>query len=253
MYRRAAFLLLFAAAVPLRADSLKPLPRQAVADARDLATAPLRWREHEWLRFAEGTAVVLAAYVADDQLVRFASRQQNHVLDNYLRNATKLGGGYGVDLTVLLAAGGYFGHDERMMDAGIDAFESSIAAGGVVTPAIKTAVGRARPIYGLGKHSFHPLDSGYQSFPSGHATNAFAIATAIATRYDDSAIVPVAAYGLATSVAFARVHDRVHFASDVLAGGMIGHAIAKSIVWNHRRAHVAVAPVGRGMSVSIGF
>jgi hypothetical protein len=259
MIRAAVALLYVAAAVPLqagddaRAEALKPLPRQIVKDARDLATAPLQWRGHEWLRFAEGSAVVLAAFAADDQLVRFASRQQNHALDNYLHRVTPLGGGYGLDVAALLAAGGYVAHDERMMDAGIDALEASFAAGGIVTPAIKTLAGRARPNAGLGKHSFHPFNASDQSFPSGHATSAFAIASAIATRYDDSRLVPAIAYGLATSVAAARVHSRVHFASDVLAGGMIGTAIGKSIVWNHRRARVAFVPGRRGLSVRAGF
>jgi membrane-associated phospholipid phosphatase len=251
--KRLLHILIIAIAFGAHADTLKPLAHQVVKDAKDLGTAPLRWRQHEWLRFAEGTAIVLGAYVADDQIVRFVSRQQNHVLNNYLRAVTHLGGGYGFDVAGLLVVGGYFGHDDRMMDSGIDAVESSAVAAGIVTPAIKTVVGRARPIHDLGKHSFHPFDSTYQSFPSGHATNAFAMATAIATRYDDSRWVPALAYGLATSVAIARVHDRVHFASDVLAGGMIGHAIGKSITLNHRRAKVAFTPTGNGIAARIHF
>jgi len=230
----AALLLIFAFAG--YADSF---PRQVVKDAKDLGTAPFRWRRHEWTRFGEGVAIVLGAYAVDNQVVRFVSRQQDPALNTYLRDVTHLGGGYGLDVAAILAAGGWLGHNDKMMDAGVDALESSVAAAGVVTPVIKTLAGRARPIHNLGKHSFHPFDKTYQSFPSGHATNAFAIASAIATRYDDNRYIPAIAYTLATSVAIARVHDRVHFASDVLAGGMIGHAIAKSITMNHKRVHVA--------------
>ena len=140
-----------------------------------------------------------------------------------------------------------------MMDAGLDALESSVFAAGVVTPVVKRLVGRARPIHNLGKYSFHPFNSSYQSFPSGHATNAFAIYSAIASRYEDNAYVPAIAYTIATSVAIARVHDRVHFASDVIAGGLIGHAIAKSIVANHRKAHIALIPTGNGVLADIRF
>src|SRR5579859_4833250 len=238
---------------PTPAAILRPFAHQVVRDAKDLATAPLRWRRHEWTRFAEGSAIVLAAYTADDQIVRFVSRQQNHALNDYLRAVTHLGGGYGLDVAAILAAGGYFKNDETMMDAGLDGLESSFAAAGIVTPVIKTVVGRARPIHELGKHSFHPFDKTYQSFPSGHATNAFAIATAIATRYEDNRYVPAIAYSLATSVAIARVHSRVHFASDVLAGAMIGHAIAKSITLNHRRARVAFMPTVNGFTARITF
>jgi membrane-associated phospholipid phosphatase len=234
-------------------DAVKPFAKQVVHDASDIGTAPLRWREHEWARLGEGAAVVLGAYLVDDQIVKFVSRQQNHVLNQYLRGVTHLGGSYGLDLAALLAVGGYATRDERMMDAGVDALESSFFAAGVVTPVIKRVAGRARPIHELGKHSFHPFDSAYQSFPSGHATNAFAIASAIATRYGDNPYVPAIAYSLATSVAIARVHDRVHFASDVLAGGLIGHAIARSIVANHRRAHIALIPTGNGIVADIRF
>jgi membrane-associated phospholipid phosphatase len=196
---------------------------------------------------------VLGAYVVDDQLSRFASRQQNHVLNNYLRGVTHLGGGYGSDLAILLAATGYFRGDERMYDAGIDAIESSAFAAGIVTPAIKRVAGRARPNRDEGKHSFQPFSSAYESFPSGHSTNAFAIYTAIASRYDDNRYVPAIAYTIATSVAIARVHDRAHFVSDVLAGGMIGHVIARSIVANHRRARIAFVPTARGVVADIRF
>ncbi len=235
-------------------DTVKPLAKQVLFDAKDIFPAPvLRWHRHEWTRFGEGVAIVLGAYAADNQIVKFVSRQQNPTLNHYLSGVTHLGGGYGIDLAALLAVGGYATRDERMMDAGLDALESSVFAAGVVTPVIKRLAGRARPIYNLGKHSFHPLNSGYQSFPSGHATNAFAIYSAIASRYDDNAYVPAIAYTIATSVAIARVHDRVHFASDVIAGGLIGHAIAKSIVANHRKAHVALIPTGNGVVADIRF
>lgn len=249
--KRLLHIFIIAMTCSLHADTLRPLAHQVVKDAKDLATAPARWREHEWLRFAEGAAIVAGAYVADEQIVRFVSRQQNHVLNDYLRGVTHLGGGYGLDLAALLAAGGYLRHDDQMMSAGIDGLESSFVAAGIVTPAIKEVVGRARPIAGLGKHSFHSFNSKYDSFPSGHSTNAFAIASAVATRYDDSRYIPAIAYGLATSVAIARVHDRVHFASDVLAGGMIGHAIGRSITLNHRRAKVVVVPTRSGFSASV--
>jgi membrane-associated phospholipid phosphatase len=232
-------------------SGIKPFAKQVLYDAKDIGTAPLRWHQHEWTRLGEGAAIVLGAYAFDNQIVKFVSRQQNPALNSYLKGVTHMGGGYGMDVAALLAIGGYFTNDERMLDAGVDALESSVLAAGVVTPVIKRVVGRARPIHDLGKHSFHPFSSAYESFPSGHATNAFAIYSAIATRYDDNRYVPAIAYTIATSVAIARVHDRVHFASDVLAGGMIGHAIARSVVANHRKARVALIPTGQGLVADI--
>ena len=235
------------------AQTIKEFGRQVGRDAKDLGTFPARWKKHEWLRFAEGAGIVLGAYVLDQQIVDAVSRQDGHVLNEYFRFVTHLGGGYGLDLAAVLAGAGYLRHDSTMTSAGVDALESSFAAAGVVTPAIKYVAGRARPIQEEGKHSFHPFDTNYESFPSGHSTNAWAIGTAIATRYQDNRYIPAIAYTLATSVSLARVHDRVHWASDVIAGGMIGHAIAKSITLNHVHAKMVFTPTREGFVARIRF
>jgi undecaprenyl-diphosphatase len=62
------------------------------------------------------------------------------------------------------------------------------------------------------------------SFPSGHATSAFAIAVCVAwvTRKSDHAWIGWAVMGWAVLVAFSRVYVGVHFFSDVLAGAAVG-------------------------------
>ncbi len=224
--------------------------KQAVCDAKDIFPAPVtRWRGHEWLRFAEGVSLV-AVYPLDQKISNLLARNHSTIGNFYLHGVTHLGGGYGEDLTVLLIAGGYFSHNDKLLNTGFDSLEASVFASGIVTPAIKDTIGRARPIADLTAHSFHPFNNGvYQSFPSGHATNAFAIATAIANRYDDKPVVQVISYAIATSIAFARVYDRAHYPTDVVAGALIGHAMAKSIVHNH----VTVIPERRALLVNITF
>ena len=134
---------------------------------------------------------------------------------------------------------GWLTRDQRMLNAGFDAFESSVFSS-FVTKAGKKLARRERP-----NHSDN------QSFPSGHATNAFAIATAIATDYRDKPAVPVIAYAVATSIALARVHENVHFPADVVAGALIGRATAKAITTAH--AHVTIIPVRRGVGVHLSF
>jgi len=122
-----------------------------------------------------------------------------------------------------------------------------IVAAGVVTPLLKRTFGRARPSQGEGTHSFHPFSSGHESFPSGHATNAFAFATAVAGHYDNW-VVPTIVYTMATGVAMSRVNDRAHFASDVLAGALIGRAVARGIVGRHLRVTITLFPTGEGVA-----
>jgi PAP2 superfamily len=213
-------------------------------DAKSLATAPFHWRKHEWARFGEGVALVAAAYAADPSIQRFVQRNRMHASDQFSTNVMRLGGGLGQDITIAMIAGGWLAKDDHLRDTGIEALESSVWASGLVTPALKRIAGRARPIHELGARSWHPFDSTYESFPSGHSTNAWAIATVIATRYDDNRVVPVIAYAAASSVSFARVDINVHWASDVIAGALIGRAVGKGIVTRH--GTMTLLPARRG-------
>jgi undecaprenyl-diphosphatase len=61
------------------------------------------------------------------------------------------------------------------------------------------------------------------AFPSGHASSAF---TAAAYLAKDDRLAP-AYYALAVGVSFSRVYVRLHHASDVLAGALLGVAFGR--------------------------
>lgn len=222
--------------------------RIAAHDAADLARAPFRWRSKEWLRFGEGVGVVAVVYASDGPLYRAVQRNRSRATDDYARFITHFGGGVGEDISFALIAAGLGTKNDSIIETGFDALEAQVWAAGLITPAIKRVAGRARPIQDQGTHSFHDFNSRYQSFPSGHATNAFALASVLADRYDGW-LIPTLAYTAATSVAFARVNDRAHFPSDVLAGALIGRAVGRSIVERHHArggapATVTIMPMG---------
>ena len=92
--------------------------------------------------------------------------------------------------------------------------------------------GRARPYaskdnarnFGL----FRGLKSDdYKSFPSGHATSAFAFASVISAETshwwpDTRWVIGPILYGAATLTGVSRIYNNQHWASDVLAGAAIG-------------------------------
>jgi membrane-associated phospholipid phosphatase len=216
-------------------------------DLKGIAFAPAHWDQGRWIRFAEGTAAVAALYAADRTLYRNVQNHRTSFTDDFAKAVTPFGGRRAENISVLMILAGAGMHNDDLRDAGRDSLESEIIAGGIVTPLLKRAFGRARPIQEEGASSFTPFSSAHQSFPSGHATNAFAFATAIAAHYDGW-VVPTIVYSLAGGVAFSRVNDRAHFPSDVLAGALIGRAIAKSVVHRHRHGTTTwnVAPTVLG-------
>lgn len=238
--KRASFLLLLMIASSVCAQETAPKRelRKLGDDAKAIATAPLHWTSSGWLHFAEGAGAVAALYAADNRLFTDMQRNRSPATNDFAKFITPFGARRALDLSALMLIGGAMSHDQTMRDAGADSLEAEVFAGGIVTPLLKRAFGRARPIQNEGPHSFHPFTTADQSFPSGHATNVFAFATAIAAHYDNW-IVPTIVYSIAGGVAMSRVNDRAHFPSDVLAGALIGRAIAKGVVARHTHGKVA--------------
>jgi membrane-associated phospholipid phosphatase len=77
-----------------------------------------------------------------------------------------------------------------------------------------------------------PDMSDHRSFPSGHASNAFAMASVFARHYKKLAI-PL--YGVATYVAASRMAANKHYFSDVVAGSGLGWVIGRSVVRRNGR------------------
>ncbi len=92
----------------------------------------------------------------------------------------------------------------------------------LVNVVVKSFFGRRRPVWaGIHPHPLRqPLSS---SFPSGHATSAFCGAGLLAK---DSRAWPLY-YVMAVVIAASRVHVRIHHASDVVGGILIGLVLGR--------------------------
>ena len=114
------------------------------------------------------------------------------------------------------------------MNVAVDGMLASAIAAGMVANVSKVVVGpRAAERRGGADH-FDPFSSD-ASFPSGHTTQAFAVASVIAA-HDGRLWVSVVSYGIAGSVGLARIHEDAHWASDVLAGAILGTVVGNAVV-----------------------
>ncbi len=75
----------------------------------------------------------------------------------------------------------------------------------------------------------------FSSFPSGHATAAFAAATVYAMEYRDKPLIPILSYSAATLIGLSRLTENKHWPIDILAGGMIGYLNGRQVVNNFHR------------------
>ena len=113
------------------------------------------------------------------------------------------------------------------------------ATSGVVLRALVLSSAMVGPLKLLSGRT-RPDSSNDFSFPSGHAANAFAISTVLARRYGRRVGAPLLA--LAATVPAARVHERHHFFSDVVAGSILG-AVAGWSVDRDERLSLSLAPI----------
>ncbi len=116
----------------------------------------------------------------------------------------------------------FFKKSKKLYRIGLYIF-SSIAISGILTNIIKVAVARYRPPMFIESklYGFKGFDFGFyvNSFPSGHATTAFAFFISLALLFPRIRVVLIF---FATIVAFSRVWLGVHYLSDIIAGATLG-------------------------------
>ncbi len=106
---------------------------------------------------------------------------------------------------------------------------AATALGNLSAYGVRLAVDRPRPptVYPQPDPLVRvPLDP---SFPSGHATMAFACALLLAWGRPFRPVL--ALYSLAGAIAFSRVYVGVHYPLDVLGGALLGLALATALRW----------------------
>jgi len=109
--------------------------------------------------------------------------------------------------------------DEKTYEVGRTLFSALIING------LSTMVGQAASWD-------HSPNGEWGTFPSGHTSSTFAVASVMHDAYGPLVGVPL--YGLGVLVAMERLEDDEHYLSDVIMGGVMGLVIGHTIAGEHK-------------------
>jgi len=210
--------------------------------ASDFKTFPQR--RSTWVILAIGGAAAALAHPADDSL---NAKLAGEAAGRFFAPGKYIGSDYvlvGSAATLYLIGRYMLPHVEgqpktnKVSHLGFDLIRSLILSG-VLTQGIKVAVQRDRP------------NGDCCSFPSGHSSATFAVASVLERHLGYRASWPM--FLVATYVATSRLHDNVHFLSDVVFGASLGIASGWTVVGRHGRSNYAVLPVPVRGGVMVSF
>lgn len=231
-----------------------------VTDTKHILTLPFRWEKSDWIKASLIAGVTFGLFAYDDEIQDWVQENRSSTSDGISEFAKLFGDGR---FTLPLLGGTYlYGHFFEVQKARRIALLSieSVVVSGVFVQAIKFAGHRHRPSTGDADDVWDGpgFSTSHLSFPSGHSSSAFAIATVIASEYKDKVFVPPLAYGIATLTALSRINDNDHWASDVFFGSVIGYCTAKVIVGLHNNKinkNLTLFPIidGEHTAISIAY
>ncbi len=224
-------------------------------------TGPLEWDGRDWTKFAVALGITGLIYSVDDGIQEWSQSNRNTSGDDFWNAFSR----FGEPLILMGVSGGFYLAGEIVGSTGMRKTAllsiESLLISSTVLYALKWTVGRARPYTEEGKHSFRPFStsSDYHSFPSGHTTAAFSVASVIA-HHNDSLLVDVISYSAATLVALARPFQDKHWPSDVFFGAALGYYVGQKICACHSGlatknidVGLHITPYQQSLSLSFSF
>lgn len=192
-----------------------------ITDGAEFYSTPFRLNSKEWLYTGAGL-VSLGVIMSQDKNLH--SSLSKGVNDGNIWSIVKNGGEIkyvGIGSGAIYFTG-LFARNKVIRETGRMLLQSLIYSGSI-TILLKTVTGRSRPYYSASQYDFNWFEKAEEklSFPSGHATVAFAVSTVLAEKID-TWWSRTLFYSLAALTAYSRVHDNQHWVSDVVLGGLTG-------------------------------
>lgn len=236
-------------------------------DTKSIFTNPFRWKTSQIIAAAAITtgAIALIAW-GDEPIEKFFYRNESLFIS---KSSYYFFSPLGTGLISIPALGVFYAYgaiakDKRAKETGLKGLEAYVITV-VLTNVIKQVAHRHRP-YQDTPPDPHAWDGpfswggeyglfGYNSFPSGHSSSVFAVATVVALEYWNTKWVPVVCFGLAGFTAIYRLAVNDHWASDVLVGSALGFAVGSMVYFNanKRLQIIPVSSTGFGATVIYRF
>jgi hypothetical protein len=190
-------------------------------------------RESTWVILGLGGAAALAVSPADQSVNRHLV--SSGWADNLWKPGHIIGGPVMYGVPIALYLGGRYvwapaegeSQTNKWSHLGLDLIRAELEEEAIVQT-LKVTVRRTRP------------DGTPYSFPSGHAAATFALAAVLERHLGYRLAWPTLV--IATYVATSRLHDNVHYPSDVVFGAAIGTATGWTVVGRHSRSNYAFVP-----------
>lgn len=212
--------------------------------SKQLVTAPAKWNGKQFLTFASLGGITVALSAADQDVALFFQENQTLTLSRISAYGLEpLANYYSFFTMGALMAHGLASGNEKSSATAMMALQSYLISG-LIVKIPKYLMGRARP-----NAWWEPEPNEWQgpgngkSFPSGHATSAFAVASVVAYQYRDRPWIPITSFGLATLAGISRLYDNKHWVSDVFAGAVLGTVTGYFICRQYERKAIRITPV----------
>jgi membrane-associated phospholipid phosphatase len=229
-------------AAPAERDvSWSTLPRNFLEDQKDIWLFPVQLAKgHQWIPTLSITGLTAGLIVADPNDAGYFRRTTTFNTFNKVFSGSITAAEIAAVPAAFLIVG-HFTHNSYAEKTALFAAEA-YADTAVLDVVLKVSTRRLRPSdipsSGPFNDTFfnsHVSNVGINSsFPSSHASAAFAVATVFAHRYRKHRWVPFVAYGAASLISFSRVTNQAHFPSDVFLGAALGVAIPEFAVLRSR-------------------
>ena len=209
-----------------------------VSHTTSVLTSPLAWHSSNWIRLTLIMSIATIAADDEEELQAWVQKRRNTNTDRIAGFVRPFGDGkYTMPALATLYAYGHFADNTKARRTALLGVESFII-NGVLTGIIKHVTHKHRPAPGnLDDVRWDGPDAGVanRAFPSGHTSSAFAVATVVASEYEDTGLVGPLAYGAATLCGLSRMNDNAHWLSDVIIGAALGHFTARAVMGMHGR------------------